>query len=274
MNEYMESNRRLWNDWTDIHEHSTLYDVPGFKAGQLRLDSVERELGDVSGKTLLHLQCHFGLGTLSWARLGARVTGVDFSDRAIALARRLSAETGIPAEFVCADIYDLPSVLTGQFDVVFTSQGVLAWLPDLREWAQVVAHFLKPGGTFYLVEAHPFAYVLDDENSDEPRLRYPYSDSHVMCFDVQGSYADRESDYRGVEYSWAHGIGDILTSLIDAGLVIRSFQEYPFMSWKMLQFMEQDADGWWRLPDRFPPIPLMFSLRAAKPQTAPEAESN
>ncbi len=265
MNEYLESNRKLWNDWTAIHEHSKLYDVEGFKSGQLRLDSIERELGSVSGKTLLHLQCHFGLSTLSWARLGARVTGVDFSDRAIALARRLSVETGIPAEFICANIYDLPSILSGQFDVVFTSHGVIAWLPDLQKWAELIAAFLKPGGTFYIVEGHPFIYVFDDQAADEPRLRYPYSDSRVMRFDVKGSYADPESDYRGVEYSWAHGVGEILNSLVGAGLVIRSFREYPFMSWKMLQFMEQDAEGWWRLPDRFPQIPLMFSLRATKP---------
>src|SRR5512140_1292907 len=124
MNEYLESNRRLWNDWTGIHEKSAFYDVDGFKAGQLRLDPIERELGQVSGKSLLHLQCHFGLTTLSWARLGAQVTGVDFSDKAIAFARQLSAETGIPGEFVCSNIYDLSGVLSGLFDIVFTSHGV------------------------------------------------------------------------------------------------------------------------------------------------------
>lgn len=265
MNEYLESNRKLWNDWTGINAASPMYDVEGFKAGQLRLDAIERELGDVTGKSLLHLQCHFGMSTLSWARLGARATGVDFADSAIELARSLSVETGVAAEFIHANIYDLPAVLSGQFDFVFTSHGVLGWLPDLEKWAQVVAHYLKPGGVFYIVEAHPFVYVFDDENSDEPRLRYSYFDQQVQRFDVKGSYADTASEYRGVEYSWMHGVGDVIDSLIAAGLTIQSFREFPFMTWKMLQFMEQDPDGWWRLPSRFPEIPLMFSLMASKP---------
>ncbi|MCZ7544594.1 MAG: class I SAM-dependent methyltransferase [Anaerolineae bacterium] len=159
--DYMESNRALWDEWTGIHAKSAFYDLEGFKAGRLSLDRVAREgLGDVTGKRLLHLQCHFGMDTLSWARLGAEVTGVDFSEKAIALARALSAELSIPARFVCANIYDLPAALDGAFDIVFTSGGVLYWLPDLVRWAEIVAHYLRPGGTFFLADSHPLRHGL------------------------------------------------------------------------------------------------------------------
>jgi SAM-dependent methyltransferase len=265
MDHFLESNRQLWNDWTDIHEKSKFYDMQGFLAGQLRLDSIERALGDVSGKSLLHLQCHFGLGTLSWARLGARVTGADFSEKGIGLARRLAQETNLEANFVCSDIYDLPKTLSGEFDIVFTSHGVLSWLPDLREWAKVVAHFVARGGLFYIVEAHPFAYVFDEAHKSELRVRYPYFHKAAPdSSEVKGTYADRDADYRGVEYYWTHSMSDILNSLIAAGLRVESLREYPFLSWQMYPFMEMDDEGWWHLPEDFPQLPLMFSLRATK----------
>ena len=172
MDYYMRSNLEHWNKLTPIHERSKFYDVESFKSGKSTLKSIElEELGDVSGRSLLHLQCHFGLDTMSWARLGARVTGVDFSDRAISLAQELSKELGIEADFVCSDVYDLRSILDKQFDIVFTSYGILCWLPDLRRWAEVIAHFLRPGGTFYMVEGHPFVDVFDHlENATELKI--------------------------------------------------------------------------------------------------------
>ena len=151
--QYMESNRRSWNERTPVHARSDFYGIERFKAGATSLLSVElEEMGDVQGKSLLHLQCHFGMDTLSWARLGANVTGADFSDEAIDLARSLSGELGIEAEFVLSNVYSLPDVLEAQYDIVFTSYGVLVWLPDLKPWAEVVAHFLRPGGFFYIVD--------------------------------------------------------------------------------------------------------------------------
>src|SRR4051812_6983269 len=198
MDEYLRSNQELWNHWTELHEKSEMYDLPGFKAGGFRLHDIEKgELGDVSGKSLLHLQCHFGLDSLSWARLGAKVTGVDFSDKALALARSLSAEMDIPATFVHSNIYDLPEHLSEQFDIVFTSYGVLGWLPDLERWAGVVAHFLKPGGTFLVVEAHPFSMVFDNDHESELRVIYPYFvRPEPFKFEVRGSYAAPDPDYR------------------------------------------------------------------------------
>jgi SAM-dependent methyltransferase len=262
----MKSNENLWDHWTELHEKSDFYNVVGFKAGKLTLCDIEKEeLGDVAGKSLLHLQCHFGLDTLSWARLGASVTGVDFSDKAIARAKSLSEETGIPATFVRSNVYDLPGNLSGQFDIVYTSYGVLWWLPDIEKWAKVVAHFLKPGGTFLLVEFHPIASVYDMDDSGELKAMYPYfSRPQPLTFQVQGSYAASDPDYRGVEYGWNHSMGEYVTSLIEAGLRIESLREYPVAHWRMFPNMEQGADGLWRLPGAMGEIPLMFSLKATR----------
>lgn len=268
MDDYKKANRALWNEWTSIHEHSEFYGLEGFKAGRSTLDPIElEELGDVWGKALLHLQCHFGLDTLSWARLGAKVTGVDFSDKAIALARSLSEELKIPANFVCSDIYDLPNVLSEKFDIVFTSAGVLAWLPDLGRWAQVIAHFLKPGGTFYIREFHPFAYIFDDkEGITELKVAYPYfGSSEPMRCPVQGSYVDRSAKVtQPIAYEWVHSLSEILSSLISAGLRIEFLHEFPYCSFQMLPFMERSEGGRWRLKGQKDFIPFMFSLKATK----------
>ncbi|HKP53097.1 MAG TPA: class I SAM-dependent methyltransferase [Chloroflexia bacterium] len=268
MDEYREANRTLWNEWATLHVESQAYDVEGFKAGKSSLNSIElEELGDVQGKTLLHLQCHFGKDTLSWARLGATVTGADFSERAIAYARALSDEIGVPATFVLSDILDLPNALTGQFDIVFTSYGAITWLPDIRRWAEVVAHFLKPGGTFYMAEFHPFAYTFENTKEEpELRLTYPYFYSEQpLRFDTQGSYAAPDADYKGVEYSWSHSMGDIITSLASVGLRIEFLHEFPVsVNFSMFAHMEEDADGYYRLKGQKIDVPLMFSIRASK----------
>lgn len=175
MDEYLQANQKLWDQWTGEHENSPFYDLAGFRAGKDRLRSIElSELGKVSGKTLLHLQCHFGLDTLAWARRGAHVTGVDFSEKSIALARSLSQELSIPAQFLCTDIYQLPDRLSGEFDIIFTSYGVLHWLRDLRQWGKIIAHFLKPRGIFYIVEDHPFFRVFSTEEDNKLKVANPY----------------------------------------------------------------------------------------------------
>ncbi len=268
MDKYRKTNLALWNERTEIHAKSEYYDVEGFKAGRNSLHSIElEELGDVRGKSLLHLQCHFGMDTLSWTRLGATVTGADFSDKAIALAKSLSEELHIPARFVQTDIYELPNVLEDEFDIVFTSYGVLCWLPDMPRWGELVAHFLKPGGTFYIVEFHPTMYMFDDaEEITELRVAYSYfhKDEPDM-WEVQGTYADREAPTtQNREYGWTHSLGDIVNALIDAGLRIEFLHEFPYCADKMLPMMEQDAEGWWRLPKYDDYLPLMFSLKATK----------
>jgi len=246
MDAYREANRGLWDAWTRINLSSAMYDVEAFAAGRGRdLDPIARAgPGDVRGKSLLHLQCHFGMDTIRWARHGATVTGVDFSAEAIAAARALAARMVVPARFVHSDLYELPGVLEGRFDVVFTSHGVLGWLPDLDGWARVIARYLVPGGTFFMVEAHPVLMCFDDRAS-EPALRllYPYFHGPEPIREERaGCYSDPDAAITSVEHVWLHPLSAIL-----------------------------GADGWWRLPaDRRLPqgpgsLPLMFSLKATLP---------
>ena len=267
MDEYTVANRANWDARTPINAASAHYDVAGFKAGRLSLQRLERdELGDVAGKSLLHLQCHFGLDTLSLARLGATVTGVDFSPRAIALARSLAEETGLDARFVCADIYDLPDALAGHFDIVFTSYGVLLWLRDLPRWAAIVAHFLRPGGTFYLVEEHPFANALDEEHpGPDLRVRWPYAHADGPVTMVgHGTYSEPAADYHRVEYCWGYGLGEVINALLGVGLHLEWVREFPFCHRRRFPDLVQGTDGLWRWPDPTNTLPLVFSLKATR----------
>jgi len=274
MDEYLASNRRVWDAWTRIHLDSAFYDVDSFRDGErpVRIrDYEQEEVGDVTGKTLLHLQCHFGLDTLSWARLGATVTGADFSQEGIAAARSLAEEVAIPATFVCADLYDLPAVLDRAegFDIVYTSAGVLGWLPDIEGWAHVVEHFMKPGGLFYIAEGHPVAMAFENEGVEpgELRLQYPYwTHREPISLEVHGSYADRQAPTEGlIEHGWDHGLGEIVTALAQTGLRIDFLHEFPFSIWN-LDFTVEGPDGRFRLPgDMDGRLPLSFSLKATKP---------
>jgi SAM-dependent methyltransferase len=270
MNDPTANNRSRWNEVTPIHAASAFYDVAGFRAGKSSLRSIEvEELGDVARKSLLHLQCHFGLDTLSWARLGANVTGMDFAEDAIALARSLGSELGLDARFICCDLYDLPQRLEGAFDIVFTSYGVLAWLCDLRRWAEIVAHFLNPGGTFYIVEFHPFADVFEDAaGTNKLKLAFPYFPTgEPLAFENTSTYADRTATLsQTCEYQWVHSLGKIVTALTSAGLRVEFLHEFPYCAYSKFPFLHRDADGWWRLPENDGQIPLMFSLKATKSQ--------
>jgi len=177
MNEkYFEANAKRWNEVVDIHAKSKFYDLEGFKLGKNSLLPIEiKELGDVKGKSLLHLQCHFGLDTISWAHLGAKATGVDFSENGIKKAKELSKELKIPANFIQTNIYDLPKHISEQYDIVFTSYGVLCWLPDLEKWAEIIDLCLKPGGIFYIIESHPLSDMIDESIKDKLVLKYPYT---------------------------------------------------------------------------------------------------
>jgi len=267
MDEYLKVNQETWNTWTRYHVESKFYNVEGFKAGRRTLNPITLAgPGDVTGKSLLHLQCHFGMDTLSWARQGAIVTGVDFSEEAITAARALATEVGIQATFVHSNLYDLPDHLTGQFNVIFTSYGVLTWLPDLERWAQVIAHFLKPGGIFYIVEVHPVTLLFDEHRQDaELRLTYPYFQGpEPLREERQGSFAAPDAPIQSVTYAWIHPLADIISSLLRAGLRITAFEEYPFLAWAFFPWMERRADGFWHLPSGKGDIPLMFALKATK----------
>jgi SAM-dependent methyltransferase len=262
----MLQNRNAWDLKTKGNLGSDFYDVASFKEGRNALRALEQEeLGDVRGRSLLHLQCHFGLDTLSWARLGARATGVDFSQEAVALADSLAAELGLDVRFVCANVYDLPDVLEGEFDIVFTSYGVLHWLPDLDGWARVVARFLRPGGTFCLVDFHPLLRLFEDVDG-KLELTGSLFDRGPFETEVSATYGDRLPLPPHSEHHWYWTIGEVVTSLSRAGLRIerlREVPELPFDHPKRFPGMVPQDDGHWRLPGD--PIPLMFSCVATLP---------
>jgi SAM-dependent methyltransferase len=281
MTEYTDANRRLWDEWTSVHERSDFYALEAFKAAEKKRHPYEAapgvrvrdyevaEIGEVSGKDLLHLQCHFGIDTLSWARLGAHVTGIDFSQEAVALARALAAELNLDATFLVSSVQDLRTNLVADFDIVYTSRGAIWWLGDLEGWARTAAHFLRPGGVFYITEFHPIMQTLDGSaDLEEPRIKHPYFPrAEPQSFAVSGSYADPtakiESD---IEYGWSHSIAEIVSAIASAGLRIEFLHEFDWVDHRYISLLEESDDGRWRLPSTTEgELPLMYSLRATKP---------
>ena len=261
--EAVAANRRLWDSWTRAHRDSSFYDVPGFLAGRDPLNRIETdELGNVAGKRFLHLQCHFGVDTLGWARRGARVTGVDFSPEAIATARRLAEQSGLEATFIESDIYQLEQQRLGEFDIVHTSYGVISWLPDLDRWARIIAQHLAPDGIFHLVENHPFTMMLDD---DGVSLRWPYlSTGGPLHLESVASYVAPMDDGPLPEYNWPHGIGEVVTALIGAGLQIRWLREYPRSPYPFPSFLEKRLEGDYGWPRGRDDVPLTFTIGATQ----------
>lgn len=267
-NKYFDTNKALWEELTEINVGSAMYDLEGFKRGAETLDPIEiAELGDVRGRSILHLQCQFGQDAISLARQGAVVTGVDFSEKAIGLAKSLSSELKVPAQFVCCNVYDLPQHLDKKFDIVFTSGGVLCWLPDLIQWAQLINRYLKPGGFFYIREFHPVATVFSND-SVETELKASYSYFHQeqpQKWDADGfAYADHSKKTTNPSYEWQHPLADVVSSLLAAGLKIEFLHEFPYCSYDCFPFLEKGKDGRWRFPGGKDLIPLMFSLKAVK----------
>lgn len=260
--DYFETNRELWNGLTPMHAKSKFYDVDGFKKGKSSLNIIElEEVGNVSGKTLLHLQCHFGLDTLSWARLGAKVTGVDFSSKAIALANSLKEELKIEAHFIACNVYDLKDTLHRTFDIVFTSYGVLGWLPDLNAWAETIYCLVEKAGVFYIVEYHPLLGMFDDNGA----FKHPYlRDTQPLKDEWRGSYATSKVDFTHMSYEWYHSLSDVINAIIGAGLKIEFVHEFPFSVYGDRPFFVKGSDGLWRHKDKNIKIPLMFSIKARK----------
>ncbi|HEU5349678.1 MAG TPA: class I SAM-dependent methyltransferase [Ktedonobacterales bacterium] len=278
MTDYLESNRILWNTWTQHDLESDHHqNVAGFRAGGLTLRSIEREaLGDVRGRSLLHLQCNMGSDTLSWARLGARVTGVDISDAAIAQARALAAETSLSARFLRSDLYALPDVLDEQFDIVFASYGALCWLPDLTRWAEIVARYLCPGGTFLLVEMHPYAMMLETTSEDglNFRVNSPYfQTAEPQVEAVRGQPVGVAASVPQSVYIWHYSLGEVVTALIQAGLCVQHLREFPLAHYQQFPCLVRGDDGWWRWPSADNTLPMLFSVAATKPQAAPQGQT-
>ncbi|HVZ12531.1 MAG TPA: class I SAM-dependent methyltransferase [Patescibacteria group bacterium] len=270
MKDYASINKKWWNDVTPVHAKSDLYNLPKFQKGKTSLQSTEiEELGNVRGKTMLHLLCHFGMDTLSWARKGATVTGVDLSDSSIKLAKKLARENDIPGKFICADVYELPSILDEKFDIVFASYGVLLWLKNIKKFAQIVNHYLKPGGKFYIVELHPFTNIL----SFDFKLYYKYFKKGPYVDDSEGTYTDWNENVKGVTYEWSYTMGDIINSLTREGLRIDFVHEFPYTMYDQFPgFMEKNKKGQYVLKDKKIQIPLLFSLQATKEDLKKQAQ--
>jgi SAM-dependent methyltransferase len=259
---YFDANKELWNQRTVVHKDSSFYNLAGFKNGETVLTPIElKELGDVSGKTMLHLQCHFGMDSLDWARRGALVTGVDLSDNAIQEATQLNKELGLNARFVCCNVYDTSLHVKELFDIVFTSYGTIGWLPDLQPWANMIAERLKPGGVFYMADFHPVLWMFDD---DFTHIKYPYENKEVIITESEGTYTDRNADIKAKEYGWNHSISDLLNALIQAGLKINSFNEFMFSPYPCFRNTVEVEKGRWHIKGLEGKIPMMYSLKAVK----------
>lgn len=259
-----DRNRLMWDSKVAAHLNSPLYDVPGFLSGRLSLQEHEiRDIGSVEGKSLIHLQCHIGLDTLSWARLGAQVTGLDFSSSSIEAARLLAEQTGLDATFITANVYDAVSAVGRTFDIVYTGVGALCWLPDLTRWAQVVAALLKPGGSLYLFEFHPIEWMLDQDEVGELRLRFDYFTPQAGFRDggAVNYAAGDESDQATPTVQWNHSLGDVVSSLISAGLTISTLREIDRTILEIWSGMERASDGMFRMKQG-PSLPLMYVLEA------------
>ncbi|MEM7105558.1 MAG: class I SAM-dependent methyltransferase [Bacteroidota bacterium] len=267
MDNFFEANQKTWNARVPYHLDSDFYNLEAFRKGETSLNATElNEIGElVEGKTLLHLQCHFGQDTLSFARMGAKATGIDFSDKALEAARKLNDELGLDAKFVQSNVLELDKNLEGQFDIVFTSYGVLGWLPDLDKWASQVNHFLKPGGFFYIVEFHPVIYLLD---FDTLELTFPYFNVGEFEEDISGTYADNDADIKGKEYFWCHSLQEVITPLRERGLELEFFHEFPFSSYNCFPNMIETGKGQHQFERYVGKLPYMFSLKMQKPKNA------
>jgi SAM-dependent methyltransferase len=265
-----EANRRNWDERVAVHraDRTGFYGVEEFLRGGDMLGSIEAgEIGDVAGRRLLHLQCHFGLDTLSLARRGAVVSGVDFSAAAIATARELAAEAGLAASFVESNVYEASAVLDESFDIVYVTWGAIGWLNDIRRWTAVVAGFLAPGGFFYLAEHHPFPMMLQP---DGERLccHYPWRSApdDPIVEDNPTTYTGDATTFTHTRaYFWNHALSDIIGGLLDNGLRLDFLHEHETVPWRMFPIMKEVGDGMYGLPDGYPRIPLSFSLKASKP---------
>ena len=224
--DYIAKNKTAWNQKTMYHLDSDFYALPAFIEGKSSLNEIELSLiGEISGKTILHLQCHFGQDSLSLARMGAKVTGIDFSEAAIEAAKNLALQLALDTTFVLTDVYNVPECITEKFDLVFTTYGTIGWLPDLEKWANVAAKMLKPGGKFLLVDFHPFVWTLDD---DFKQVHYHYFNEEAIIEKTTGTYADRNAPIEIETVGFNHSLSEIINNLIQSGLTIDCLNEYPY----------------------------------------------
>lgn len=271
LDEPRAANLANWNDRVPLHVGAEGYPIEELVSdprGLSRAVAFERGyLGDVSGLSLLHPQCHIGLDTLSWARLGARVTGIDFSPPALEFARALAARMELDARFVECELHDAPERLPEEFDVVVTGVGALNWLPSVRDWARIMAGFVRPGGRFFVREGHPVLTALDQDRSDGLLV---LSESYFERAEPRRwveseTYAGRGEVDHATIYEWNHGLAETIDALLRAGLRIERVEEHRTLDWKALPQMIETPEGFVLPPEQRDLVPLMFSILATKP---------
>jgi SAM-dependent methyltransferase len=261
-NKYFEVNKTTWNEKVRIHANSNMYDLEAFKKGKSSLMSYEQKaLGNVKEKSLLHLQCHFGQDTLSWSRLGAKCVGVDLSDTGINLAKELCEELKLDANFFCCNVLDTSEFVKDEFDIVYTSYGVIGWLPELKPWGKMIAEKLKPGGVFYMVEFHPIVWMFD-YLEQKPIMKYGYMQDEVIYEEYNGTYANQDSKMISKEYGWNHGLSEVVNALTEAGLHIDYLNEHNESPYDVLPDLIKTDSGMYKTKDQL--YPLIFEIKATK----------
>jgi SAM-dependent methyltransferase len=275
MSDYLEINRANWDERAPAHAASPGYAVQRLIDEPARLSEVVRFdrplLGDIRGLRGVHLQCHIGTDTLSLARMGATMTGLDFSPASLAEARGIAERAGVAIDYVEADVYSAVEALggPGQFDLVFTGVGALCWLPDIERWASVVAELLRPGGRLFMREGHPVLWALaDDRDDDLLVLNYPYfQQPDPLIWDEGGTYVETDQEFENtLTKEWSHGIGEIVTAILDHGLVLTTLKEHDTVPWDAIPGrMTKVADGEYQLADRPERLPHSYTLQAVKP---------
>ena len=260
--DYLAVNRQTWNHKTEVHIDSEFYDNESFLKGKSTLNSIELALlGDIKDKKILHLQCHFGQDSLSMARLGAKVTGVDLSNNAIEKATSFAKELQLDGTFICSDIYDLPNHLAEEFDIVFTSYGTTGWLPDLDKWAKVVSRFLKPNGKFIMADFHPVVWMFDN---DFKEILYSYFNVEPIIEEETGTYADKNAALETKTITWNHPISETLNALLSNGLALNEFNEYDYSPYNCFNNTEEFEKGKYRIKHFENKIPMVYSIVATK----------
>jgi len=256
--DYKTINRESWNNRTDVHFDSDFYDNKSFLEGRNSLNEIELALlGNVQGKKILHLQCHFGQDSISLSRMGATVTGVDLSDRGIERARELAQKAGEDVTFICCDIYDLPQHLEQQFDLVFTSYGVIGWLPDMDRWAGLIKHFLKPTGRLVMAEFHPVVWMYDD---DFTKIKFSYFKDEAIVESEAGTYADTEAPIEQQYVCWNHGMSEVVTALLQQGFALKQLQEFDYSPYNCFNNTVEIAPNKYQIKGFEGKMPMVYAL--------------
>lgn len=260
--DYLKINKESWNRNVEYHLKSDFYAQEAFMNGENSLNSIELDiLGDINGKKILHLQCHFGQDSISLARMGAIVTAMDLSDEAIKVARSINDDLGLDVNFICCDVYDLKNHLEEKFDIIFTSYGVIGWLPDINKWSALVHHFLVPKGKLLLVEFHPAVWMYDDAFE---KVEYSYFNEGLIEEDFEGTYADKSAPIKNKYISWNHDLSEVMMGIINNGMEIKLFNEYNYSPYNCFLAMEKLDKKKYQIKKFADKFPLIYAMLAEK----------